>query len=380
MIARSRTRAFLLLASALGFLVSTANLAHAESLGSWTATSNYPSQLAGMGCALVSGYVYCVGGFDTNYNSYDDSYYAPVSGTGIGTWDPGPAYPTAVDSESCASANSTIYCVGGEEDDGQTVLDDVYYTQISASSVPGAWTTGATYPQPTAAPSCAISGDYVYCVGGFNANGDDVSNSYYAQLTSSGIGSWTSTTAYPKSLDSESCVASGGYLYCTAGEVQSGGNPNVPIDNVYYAQVNSSGIGKWIAGPNYPASLAAVSCAVYSGYDYCVGGFDSSGLSSSDAYYSAVSSSGMGSWTSTTPYPVAIDTSDCFVAASDLFCVGGVNGLSSGEATVNYSYFASLGASTSSTVPEFPAAAALPLTLAVVLGAAAVGLGRRSRL
>lgn len=382
----SRTRSLSVLTSALVLLLSTANAANAESLGTWTATTSYPSQLAGLGCAVVISYIYCVGGFDSNYNSYDDVYYASISGTGIGTWETGPVYPTAIDSTSCVSANSTVYCVGGDEDDGETVFNAVYYSEISPTTAePGPWTAGATYPQAIYATSCVLYSGYIYCVGGLNFNGDDVSNTYYAQVSSSGIGSWTSTTAYPKAADSLACVViSDGYIYCVAGEIGSA-TPS-SIDNVYYAQLSSSGIGKWSAGPAYPNSLAAVSCVslgVAYSYIYCVGGFDTSGLSSSDAYYASITGPGVGTWTSTTPYPLAIDTSDCVVESSDIYCVGGVNSLSSGTENVNYAYFvAEQGvsvpvASTTSTIPEFPLLGAVPVILAGVLATAAVMLRDR---
>jgi N-acetylneuraminic acid mutarotase len=383
-----RAGVFLFTATGLVILlVCTANFASAESLGTWAPTGLYPDQLAGAGCVAVSAVVYCVGGFDTNYNSYDDVNYAALNSSGVGTWTAGTSYPTAVDSASCVSVNSTIYCVGGEEDDGAVVLDNVYYTQVSpASGLSGSWSAGATYPQPTAATSCVVFAGYIYCVGGFDSNGDEVSSSYYGQLTASGIESWSSTTAYPKAVDSESCVASGGYIFCVAGEVESGGNPNNPINNVYYAPLNSSGIGKWSSGPAYPASLAALSCVAYSGYVYCVGGFDSNLLSGTGAYYAPISSSGVGSWTSTTSYPVPIDTSPCVVSGTYLYCIGGESESSSSsstQTTVNYVYFVNLGGSTSSTIsstaPEFPLAGALPLTLAVVLGAASAVLGLRGR-
>ena len=187
-----RALCFLALSSAIVILAG-ANVAQAESMGSWTATTPYPLQLAAAGCSVVGNYVYCVGGFDTNLNSYDDVYYAEVNATGIGQWATGTVYPTAVDSESCVSVSATIYCVGGE--DGQGALDSVYYTQIQpTTSAPGPWSEGAVYPEPTVVPACVVSGSYLYCTGGFDSNGDEVSSSYYAPLGSPGIDQWTSTT------------------------------------------------------------------------------------------------------------------------------------------------------------------------------------------
>ena len=376
MLARPRASLVKVVAPLLLLLSSFAPPARAQPIGGWTPTTSYPIQVAGTACSVVGSNVYCVGGFDENQNSYNDVYYAPINETGIGAWEMGAQYPTAVDSASCVSSGSAIYCVGGE--DGQQVLDNVYYAQVTTGSTDlGQWTSGATYPQATAALSCVVYAGYVYCVGGFNSNDADVSATYYAPLGSPGVDSWSSTTPYPKALDGDSCVASAGYIFCFGGgPVQGGGNPT---NYVYYAQLTSSGIGKWNAGPTYPAPLAALSCVPYSGYVYCTGGFDATGLSTAASYYAAISPSGVGSWTSTTPYPVVIDTSSCVVSESQVYCIAGVNGISGNPPNVNYAYFASLGGSPTTTTPEFPAGAAVPAMLAVLLGAGALVRRRDAR-
>ena len=130
----------------------------------------------------------------------------------------GPAYPTAVDSASCVSASTTIYCIGGDEDGGETVLNDVYYSQVSSTtSTPGSWTTGATYPQAAYATSCVTYDGDIYCVG---VSIPTVTTSA-TRLCGDRSGRdrvWNSTTAYPKLADSLACVVvSGGYIYCVAG-------------------------------------------------------------------------------------------------------------------------------------------------------------------
>ncbi len=365
-------RASLALACVLLLGASAAGLAQAEPLGGWSREAAYPAGLAGISCAPLYQRVYCVGGSDPNLNSYAGVNYAVANGTGVGAWEPGTPYPTAVDSESCVVSTPAIYCVGGE--DSTAVLGDVYYASVSPSGAVGAWSAGPSYPEPTAAASCVAYGGYVYCVGGFDADGGEVDASYYAALASPGLGHWSATTPYPRAVDSESCVASAGYVYCVAGEVDSNGNENTPISDVYFAPLTSSGIGAWSTGARYPAALAAPSCAENSGYVYCVGGFDINGLSSRDAYYAALSPSGVGAWTPGAPYPVPIDTSSC-VALNGIYCVGGVSSQQAGSSNVDYVYFAPTSGSTSA-APEFPAAASLPLTLAAVLGAAALALRR----
>ena len=165
-----------------------------------------------------------------------------------------------------------------------------------------------------------------------------------------------------------------------AGETEVGSNQNSPISNVYYAPLSSSGIGQWTAALSYPTALAALSCAPYLGDVYCVGGYDSSLLSNANAYFGQTSSSGVGSWTDMTQYPVPIDTSSCVAAMGYVYCVAGNSVTQSSQSTLNpigSTYYAPISApvTQTSTTPEFPVTAAIPITLALGLLVVA-GLGR----
>ncbi|MDA4118320.1 MAG: hypothetical protein OK455_08250 [Thaumarchaeota archaeon] len=366
----SRSSVFFAIAC-LFLLFTSANLAHAASLGQWNPTASYPLKISGDSCVAMSEEIYCMGGYDTNDKSYSNVYYAPLTSSGIGSWSTGASYPTAVDSSSCVGADARVYCVGGEN--GQTVLNNVYSSPVSSPGL-GPWSGAAAYPLPIAATSCVASSGYIYCVGGFDNNGNEVDSTYYASL--SNLNSWTSTTPYPTAVDSESCVAYSAYVYCVSGETENGGNPNNPINEVYYAQLSSSGIGAWSAASAYPVPLAALSCVQSSGDIYCVGGFDINLKSNGTAYSGQISSPGVSSWTIATPYPVAIDTSSCVTDTQYIYCVAGTSDLSKGSgSTLSSSYYAALqgsGTTTSSTTPEFPNAAMLPVILSVVLGVVSV--------
>jgi len=358
---------------AVVLLVAPLNPANAESLGSWTSTTSYQS-LSAVSCATLSANIYCVGGLGGGGSSHNGVYHAVLGSSGIGSWSSTTAYPTSIDSASCVNATSGIYCIGGE--DGSTVLSDVYYAPETSSGL-GSWSSEAAYPNSLAAISCVAYSGYVYCVGGFDNNGDETSSTYYASI-SSGLTSWTGTTQYPLAVDSASCSVSAGYIYCVAGETENGGNQNSPISDVYYAPLSSSGIGQWSATQSYPTALAALSCASYSGYLYCVGGFDSSQYSSTDTYYGAATSAGVTSWSNATPYPRAIDTSTCVAFQGYVYCVAGTSDTQSSQAIVGSSYYAPISVvSTTSTTPEFPVAAAIPITLALGLILVA-GIGRLS--
>jgi hypothetical protein len=363
--------------------------ASAASLGQWTSTTNYPIHVAGDSCVTYSGNVYCVGGFDANGNDYDDVYYAQLSASGTGSWSAATPYPEKLDSAACFTESVSIYCVGGEN--ATQVLDNVYTTSISSSGL-GEWSSAAAYPQAIASASCVVYSGYVYCVGGFNMLGEGSTSTYYASI-SSGLSSWMTTTPYPFAVYTVPCVVQANYIYCVAGQQENmlagtGANTNFPTAQVYYAPLSSSGIGSWSPSSAYPQALASPSCLAYSGDVYCLGGYGLTELSNTNTYSSPVSSSGVGPWTVSTPYPLPFDLSSCVSDLSNIYCIGGRSSGASGVSVLNSVYYTTLSpsgpltsttsstasstnststSSTSSTVPEFPAAAALPLVLAACL-------------
>jgi hypothetical protein len=181
----------------------------------------------------------------------------------------------------------------------------------------GQWMSTTDYPIHVAGDSCATSAGYVYCVGGFDASGNDYDSVYYAGLSSSGIGSWSAARPYPDKVDSASCFIEADAIYCVGGE-----NAGGVISNVYTAPISSSGPGDWSSASAYPHAIASASCVVYSGYVYCVGGFNNLGEGSSSTYYAPISS-GLGAWTSTTPYPFDVFTVPCVVDAGFIYCIAG---------------------------------------------------------
>jgi hypothetical protein len=363
-----KLRSLVLACFVLVLLAAPIGVAHAETPGQWTKTTNYPLALAGDSCVAVSPRVYCVGGFGGGGNSHNQVYYAALTSSGIGSWSAGPAYPIAVDSAACVNSTSNIYCVGGENYPNN--VSNVYYAPASSSAF-GPWSSAASYPSALAGVACVVYSGYIYCVGGFNGNGDEVSSTYYAPI-SSGLTSWSGTTQYPLAVDRASCMVYASDIYCVGGETEVGSNQNSPISNAYYAPLTSSGIGQWTAALSYPTALASMSCAAYSGYVYCVGGFDSNLLSSADAYFGQSSPLGMSSWGGATQYPVPIDTSSCVAASGYLYCVGGNSVNQNSQTLLNpiaSAYYAQLSTSATqtSTTPEFPVTAAIPVVLAAVL-------------
>lgn len=260
---------------------------------SWTSDPNsYPQSINGQSCVAYSGYIYCVGG--SNDDGGDDvasSYYASLGGSGVvGSWEPTTPYPIPIDSQYCAASSGHIFCVGGNnETDGtnadSTPSSSVWYAPLSSSGI-GAWSLSTPYPANLYFPSCYATTGYIYCLGGADGNDNAQSTDYYATLSSTGVGIWTQTTAYPLQASGQACAFSSGYIYCVGGQKELNSYTNA----VYYAAASSAGIGTWKQAGTYPLSVETT-CVASSGYLYCIGGF--TGSSSSDAdttYYVALTS------------------------------------------------------------------------------------------
>jgi len=202
----------------------------------------------------------------------------------------------------------------------------------------GSWLTTENYPFAVTGESCAASSSYVYCVGGQTSSSGTLTNSvYYAPLTASGVGVWTQTTSYPIPIVASSCVIASGYIYCVGGYSTSLLS-NATAGPVYYAPISPSGVGNWTATTSYPIAISAESCVQGSGEIYCIGGTnDNSASATSAVYYASLSSAGIGAWTTTTSYPVPISDESCVIWTGELYCIGGDTNF----ATTNLVYYAS---------------------------------------
>ena len=253
----------------------------------WTLSPNpYPRYINGESCVLSSGFIYCLGGmYNDNGDDLASSYYSSVTALGSpGNWSSTTPFPVPVDSQSCVASFSYIYCVGGvNETDGSnadaTPTNSVWYAPLSSSGI-GEWSLTTPYPANVYFPVCYASGSDVYCLGGADSKGNSVGTAYYATLSSSGVGAWTSTTSYPVAGSGQACVISSGEILCVGGETGGGSSPTY-TSAVRFASISSTGIGSWKQSPSYPVGVGTT-CVNLSGYVYCIGGFDQSSVGEND--------------------------------------------------------------------------------------------------
>lgn len=333
-------------------LTTTINYAQAAS---WERGADYPLQVAsssgvlGQQCINSTAYVYCIGGKDTSSSPrnevYSSSFIASSSGNITGWTLDSSAYPRTIYDQSCVASSGYVYCVGGTYDDVGDDTSSSYYAPLGGDGVVGAWSPTESFPIPVNSQSCTAWSGYIYCVGGFGeAQGTNktsfLSNFvYYAALSSSGIGPWSKSTSYPENVFLPSCIAADGFIFCVGG-FNSVGNA---VSTDYYSPISSGGVGTWVQTSAYPVAAEGQTCSASSGYIYCVGG--SGAGSYLDAfYYAAVSSKGIGGWAQATNYPQSALT-DCVASSGYLYCVGGANGSAKYGAT----YYVSLEPLTSTT-------------------------------
>ena len=204
------------------------------------------------------------------------------------------------------------------------------------------WTTQSNvYPLDINAPSCvSFSGD-IYCIGGiYDDNGDDTASAYYVSLSLGSVGKWNSTSSYPIPTDTQSCVASSGFVYCVAGNNETGGliSNARNSSSVWYAPLSAAGIGNWSLTLSYPGGFYPT-CYSSQQFIYCLGGIDPNGNSANSVYFAQLSSKGVGSWTQTTAYPTSVAGQSCVILSSTIYCVGGEG---NGNAFTNSVYYASI--------------------------------------
>jgi len=151
----------------------------------------------------------------------------------------------------------------------------------------------------------------------------------------SGFGPWSPNSAYPISLDSQSCVlGSSKYIYCVGGFANTSitkvfvfnGNaitikiPAATTNQTFYGVVRNGTITDWIATNNYPTPIYDQSCVAYSSYIYCVGG-GYNGNATNSAYFAKVLGNGqLSGWNATSPYPKNGVLARCTASAGYIYC------------------------------------------------------------
>lgn len=242
------------------------------------------------------------------------------------------------------------FCVGGSNVSNQyffVPVDKVYYAPTTSSGI-GTFTSTTSYPENSIAQgphdSCVINNGYIYCFGGWTNQGNPYATSaYYAPLISTGVGSWTSTTNV--TFTPNWCGVNNDYVYCMA----------YYTGTTYYAQLSSQGIGAWTASSTYPNNILPKYCSFANGYVYCFAGTYTTNtiVQVNSSYYAPLSNSGVGLWSQTANFPMPNSMqplSGCFTYNSMIYCFG----YGSSPNTTSYAALSSSGIGAWHSSSQFP--------------------------
>lgn len=289
----------------------------------WADTTPLPSNIQYFGGAAYNGYLYTLGGEDTNNNQTTTVFYAPVSATGtVGTWNTTTALPSKINSLSALAYNGYLYSTGGTANGeaSTNATTTVFYSSISSNGTIGSWATPTALPSVIDSQSAVAYNGYLYEVGGGDVNGNPTSTVNYAPINANGtVGTWNTTTALPSALESGVAVYSG-YLYTAGGCTNSG---CTTTSTVYYAAINANGtVGTWntttaLPSPNIGATNA------YNGFLYALFGFTGSAATST-VYYAPIGANGtVGSWSNAIALPSPLDGGFAVISNGYFYSMGG---------------------------------------------------------
>ena len=195
----------------------------------------------------------------------------PVSAQPLNSWSSTTSYPTGIAEQSCVTNSGFIYCVGGTTFP-TGITDAVFFATISSSGV-GPWASTTSYPVPIAEQSCVTNSGFIYCVGGTTTSSPFITSAvFFATISSSGVGTWNPTTSYPFPIAEQSCIARASFVYCVGGQANPSGFSPGPTIDVFFAPISSSGVGTWTTTTSYPFPIAEQSCVTRAALTYCVGG------------------------------------------------------------------------------------------------------------
>ena len=291
--------------------VMDAKISANGSTGTWSNTSSLPAARSVGAAVTANGYVYYLGGSNT-----DTVMYAKLNNDGsTGTWNcQGTSgscgtTPTNANSitagasglsfQSAFASNGYIYVVGSNGSTNATT----YYAKVYADGTTGVWNTTASLSVVRNLSGLSVANGYVYLAGGEDGGGAAMQTTFFAKINLDGtLSAWqcqgTNSTVcgispfnnviLPAATSATSMVAANGYLYLVGGE------SGAAVSNVYYTKLNSDGsIAGWtLSGNTLPSTLFWEGTALVNGYIYATGGSSGSVASPTvlqTVYYASLS-------------------------------------------------------------------------------------------
>ena len=229
--------------------VYTATIGADGTLGTWSTTTALPVALYQHQVIVTKNYVYILGGQTTSGAASSATYMAPINSNGtLGGWQTGTALPGPVMASQAFVTRNRVYLIGG--DSGAGTLSTVYTATIDTNGLIGTWSAVGNIPTQLSASQVIVTKNRVYLLGGDNTASR--SAVYTAPIDADGVlGTWSAATSLPAAVH-------GAVAYTTKTKVYliGGRNGSTSLSTVYTAPINSDGtLGTWSTGTALPAAI-----------------------------------------------------------------------------------------------------------------------------
>ena len=331
--------------------VYTAAINSDGTIGTWGAVSTLPAATSGGQAIVTKTRIYYLGGFTPTIVS--SVYSAPLNPDGsIGTWITDTSLPGGLAYSQAAVTKNRVYLLGGESTTGATAT--VYTAIINADGTLGTWTTGTSLPAVVRYAQAAVTKNRVYLFGGSNASGA-LSSVYTAPINVDGtLGTWTTGTSLPSNINTSQVIITKNKIHLLGGSngttyssavISTPFSSSINDYSPYYEdlisnymmpgsgkpwqqqyQINMSHTGNitgWVTGTAMPSGLFFGVSVATKNRVYMIGGWN--GTSLTNTIYTAVinADGSLGTWTTTTPFPISFYGAETIVVKNKVYILGG---------------------------------------------------------
>ena len=282
-----------------------------------------------------------VGGTDGT-SATTTTYIANLKDGNFDAWTEGPALPEARSSASLVVIGSTAYLIGGSDADGKPTDTIWSLTVDSETSDLGTWTPveGLTLPEPRTGASALSVSDGLVVAGGRGADGAPSAKVWKSTLDSKGaLGDFENGADLLLAVADASMTQVGDYLW-----VLGGSDANGPVGAIQRGTIATPPAEETPAPNAKPVPLAVLQWAIADAYNlpaartsaagfgangtlYVVGGDDGSGPQN-ELYWTVPSGDGtLTGWKHLdgTDLPAGLEGASPLVFGSNAFVIGGMS-------------------------------------------------------
>lgn len=313
--------------------VYRATVAANGDLSNWVelAETPLPQPLVGLDAGVVNGYLFVIGGRNSDGQRLSTVYQAPLKADGtLGAWTSAISLPIALSGHAVVGAGNCLFVTGGRSD--LDLRREVYSAAISGDGEITAWQelTSARLPQSLADHTATAVGGQLLVVGGSSSPPAQAQDEVYRAAINADctLEPWGALTeaSLPQPIQDHATATAGGYLFVTGGH-QYGNSDQ--YDTVYQAAVISGqNLGGWreLRQASLPQPVYAHAVAPGEDYVFISGGIGGSGVQSS-VYRAITPAEGqVGGWIEVSPLPQPLRDHVTVAVGERLLTIGGHNG------------------------------------------------------